>query len=490
MISYEIPNEIRQGANVALTEAFARGENPYRMMTNGNGEPMVFYMYPFLHSLIGAGIVKLTSLPATLVLLGLNFLYITATAVLISRITYCYTKEPYTVILAFLLSHYCGWRYTYVSAFPDMLAVMLMILIIYLCTVRKERINNKYLPVLSILTVLCFYSKQYAIVIGLPVAIWLWLYKGKKQSMYYIGWTALFGIVSAGIIYMCMPLYFVETLLLVGNSADNSVWWSITQFIKIGKLFFPWFFVILIWFWRDRRKKREVDFVWIHFFSMMILLIYFGQNQGAHLSYHLQLGLPAIIILAMRALNWLLNCERIKGGWLRNGIRLIALVCAIYPAWWLKTPELTKDDLANWNHLYDIAENSTALLATPQNTDEELLNGRYVYDCGQNQYILRKEALQYWDMMEESALVRKIFPEALELKKVHEQYREQILNGLEAQRYDTLLLVENFGFTRDWDDFTENRDQYYIMKEQIPIETGSWRWTVGVWERKERVEGN
>lgn len=101
MISYEIPNEIRQGANVALTEAFARGENPYRMMTNGNGEPMVFYMYPFLHSLIGAGIVKLTSLPATLVLLGLNSLYITATAVLISKITYCYTKEPYTVILAF-----------------------------------------------------------------------------------------------------------------------------------------------------------------------------------------------------------------------------------------------------------------------------------------------------------------------------------------------------------------------------------------------------
>ena len=144
--------------------------------------PMVFYMYPFLHSLIGAGIVKLTSLPATLVLLGLNFLYITATAVLISRITYCYTKEPYTVILAFLLSHYCGWRYTYVSAFPDMLAVMLMILIIYLCTVRKERINNKYLPVLSILTVLCFYSKQYAIVIGLPVAIWLWLYKGKNRA--------------------------------------------------------------------------------------------------------------------------------------------------------------------------------------------------------------------------------------------------------------------------------------------------------------------
>lgn len=173
MISYEIPNEIRQGANVALTEAFARGENPHRMMTNGNGEPMVFYMYPFLHSLIGAGIVKLTSLPATLVLLGLNFLYITATAVLISRITYCYTKEPYTVILD------------------------------------------------------------------------------------YIGCTALFGIVSAGIIYMCMPLYFVETLLLVGNSADNSVWWSITQFIKIGKLFFPWFFVILIWFWRDRRKKEK-----------------------------------------------------------------------------------------------------------------------------------------------------------------------------------------------------------------------------------------
>lgn len=85
--------------------------------------------------------------------------------------------------------------------------------------------------------------------------------------------------------------------------------------------------------------------MWIHFFSMMILLIYFGQNQGAHLSYHLQLGLPGIIILAMRALNWLLNCERIKGEWLRNGIRLIALVCAIYPAWWLKTPELTKDDL-------------------------------------------------------------------------------------------------------------------------------------------------
>lgn len=293
---WKIPNEIREGANVALIDAFANGNNPFRSLIAPNGDPNVYYMYPLLNNLLAALIVKVTALPAGLIALLLNLIYTTLASALVARITKFYINNRYLIVLSFLMSHYCGWRYTNVSAFPDMLAVVFLLVIMYLCTVRTGKIGIKEIFYLSILTILSFYTKQYAVVVGLPVVIYLWLQEGKKKSFIYFGFTAVLGVASVIIIYFTMPFYFVETLLLVGNSADNDFGWAITQFIKMGKLFFPWFLAVMIWLVFDRKKTKKIDYVIINFFTAIVMLIYFGQNTGAHLSYHLQLWLPSIII--------------------------------------------------------------------------------------------------------------------------------------------------------------------------------------------------
>ena len=481
MIDWQIPNEIREGANIAMVNSLVRGENPYKdIMTGGGSAPGVFYMYPILNNLIAAAVVRVTGAPAGLVLLVLNMLWTIITSLLITAICAAVTKNRYLLIFSFILSHYCAWRYTNCSAFPDMLAVLLMTVIMYIC--MRCRITGKHIIVLSLLTTLCFYSKQYAVVILVPVAVWLWLKCSKKKSLSYVGLTALLGGLSALLIYIVMPLYFLETVFLLGDSADNSFRWAIVQFIKMGKQFFLWYMLAAVWLLRMILKKKEIriDYVFIHFVIMAIFLIYFGQNEGAHLSYYLQMWFPATIILAIRMLDELTvtYCNK----WQEYVLVCVALVCAIYPYYYLHTPQLTDEQKENWARVYEIAGQNN-VLATPQQSSYAANKGEYMYDYGQNQYILRNEAMEYWNKLEDSQLLMSLFPQALELKKVHEDYRLQILDRLENGEYDTLMLIEGMGFLRDWDAFVTTRDKYYQLSEEIELETGAWKWNVGIWEK-------
>lgn len=158
MIDWRIPNEIREGANTALVDSLAKGNNPFRSLTNETRLPNVYYMYPILNNLIAALIVRLTPMQSGLGLLLLNMLWTIAFLFFITGICAKYIKNRHLLVLPFMLSHYCAWRYTKCSAFPDMLAVFLMALIMYMCTVRK--VTRKYVIILSVLTTMCFYSKQ------------------------------------------------------------------------------------------------------------------------------------------------------------------------------------------------------------------------------------------------------------------------------------------------------------------------------------------
>ena len=88
---------------------------------------------------------------------------------------------------------------------------------------------------------------------------------------------------------------------------------------------------------------------------------------------------------------------------------------------------------------------------------------------------------EFWRNAEDSELLRAIFPELKEFRKVHENYREQILVKLYNKEYDVLMLVEGVGFTRDFDEFQKIRDEKYKLTETIEIETGSWKWDMEIW---------
>lgn len=482
MMDWKIPNEIREGANAAVTQAFAEGNNPYKNSLIDKGLPNVYYMYPLLNNIIGAAIVNLTGIPSGLVLLVLNFLWTGLTSILIAQVVKRYTKSFYLAGIAFLLSHYCGWRYTNVSAFPDMLAVFLMTFIMYICTCMEDKVKKegKIIALLSVLTVLCFYSKQYTVIVAFPVFLFLLMKGYRKSCVLYVVETAVLMGISALIIYITMPLYFVETLLMVGGSADNELRWAVTQFIKIGKLFFPEFLVILCSFlYHVRKKSFKFDYVWISFITMAVLLLYFGQNNGAHLSYYLQLWLPSVIIVSMRAVHEF-ACFT-KRNWQKYLLYLAVLCSAVYPGIFLNTPLLSSQQRENWSRVMEIADNSEFMLATPQMADWAVANGTYLYDYGQNQYIFRKEMDDFWIRVSESEWIQAIFPEISDLKRAHEQYREELISQLNNKEYDVLMIVPGVGFVRDFTEFEQIRDAKYELTETIEIETGVWKWEMEVW---------
>lgn len=479
MIDWRIPNEIREGANVALVDSLAKGINPYRSLTDETGSPNVFYMYPILNNLIAALIVRVTHMPSGLVLLLLNMLWTISFSILMTRICAAYIKNHCLLVLPFILSHYCAWRYTNCSAFPDTLGLLLMALIMYICSTRK--VTGKYVVILSVLTTMCFYSKQYAVVVLIPVAIYLWLKESRKTSLIYVGITALLGAGSAILIHLTMPFYFVETFLLIENSPNLNLWWAITQFIKMGKLFFGWFLLILVWLIRGMKEKNlKADYAMINFWSIAVLLLYFGQNEGGHLSYYLQLWMPAVFVIAVRSLDDLLL--RFQGRWQNCILVCAALICAVYPYYYLHTPQLSAEQKQKWEKVYKIAEEGS-VLSTSQQANYAAVNGEYMYDYGQNQYILRYETLAYWEELEQSRLLTTLFPKALELKAVHEEYRARLLSQLENREFDTLMMVDNFGFARDWEEFRNVRDKGYVLTEELELETGVWKWTIGIWKR-------
>lgn len=482
MADWRIPNEIREGANIAVTQAFAEGDNPYRNVLTKDGLPNVYYMYPFLNNLLGAAIVNLTGIPSGLVLLILNFLWTGLTGILIACVVKRYTSSMYLTCVAFLLSHYCGWRYTNVSAFPDMLAVFLMTLILYICCCMENRIRErgKTAMLLSLLTVLCFYSKQYTVIVAFPVFLFLLLKGYKKACVIYALTGAVLMGASVFIIYVTMPLYFVETLLMVGGSADNELRWAFTQFVKIGKLFFVEFGLIACYIvCLIRKKEFKLDYVWISFITMTVMLLYFGQNNGAHLSYYLQLWIPSVIILSMRAMRDFVGFA--KRNWQKYLLYAAALLGAVYPGLFLNTPLLTNQQKENWSKTIEIAESSLSMLATPQMAAWAVSTGGYLYDYGQNQYIFRKEMEDFWVRANESDWMQFIFPELFELKEVHEQYRKEVIEGLRNKEYDVLMIVPGVGFTRDFTEFEQIRDMKYELTETIEIETGVWKWKMEVW---------
>ncbi len=455
MTDWNIPNEIREGANVAITQAFADGNNPYRSITLADGHPNVYYMYPFINNLIGAVIAKITGLDSKITLLILNFCWTFFTGLLIAQtVKYC-TNHMYLAGIAFLMSHYCGWRYTNVSAFPDMLGVFLMTLILYFCTCRAEKMeSSKSIMLLAFITVLCFYSKQYTVIVAMPVAFFLLLKGKKKHCMLYV-FSLVAGMgVSVLVIYFTMPLYFAETLLMVGGSADNELRWAITQFIKIGKLFFWELLLIILYFIHGiRERKFELNYVWISFGTMAVALLYFGQNNGAHLSYYLQLWMPSVIIVSMCAAHEFMCIA--KRDWQKYLLYTAVLFGAVYPGFFLHTPLLTEEQKENWDRVIEIADNSKHMLATSQMADYAVCNGLYIYDYGQNQYIFRKEMENFWEKTEDSKWIKILFPEIQEFKETHEEYRQEILRMLDDKEYDVLMLVPEVGFTRDFAEFEQ-----------------------------------
>ena len=508
-----VPYEIREGACIALVRSLARGVNPYRVLTGQDGMPGVFYMYPILYNAIAAGLVSLTGVSELTALLSLHFLCTLVSGILMAILLYRRTGRAALSIIGMAAMHFCFWRYSNVSLFPDAMAVMWMMLICFLCTGRieagsatdalmgtGERISLPRIETLVLLTVLCFHTKQYAVVIALPVMVWLFCRYDIRAAITYVISGILIGGGSILLMHITMPDYYLETILLVGNSADNSIHWMITQFIKMGKWFFPWFLAILLLFTariRAHGQKGAIrslpgDYPAVAFIGTGVMLLYFGQNQGAHLSYYLQLWLPYVILLAADAaeagLKW---AERERGQnrkipkGLREAVITLCITAAlILPCIQFRTRLPEAEDRETWKQLYATADTGGTILSDTTLADWALVRDLSWYDHGQNQYLFRREAQPYREKLTSSPLLSRLFRDLPVFYQVHEDYRDTILQNVQNGVYDTIILTPDLGFTRDWQELYDRIDAHYYEQERFHTAVWPFAWETVVWKKK------
>ena len=151
------PREYRDASNVVQALSFANHTSPYNLsnaITFGNR----ISAYTPMNNIIASVFYKIFPFSMLNILLGLDFIYILITAVAIAIIAKKGNTNLSVLSLAvlFLSSLSLGFRGSdFIQTVPDHLGMLLVLCILFLVSKGK----NAIIP--AILTVLCFYVKQY-----------------------------------------------------------------------------------------------------------------------------------------------------------------------------------------------------------------------------------------------------------------------------------------------------------------------------------------
>ncbi len=473
-----IPNEYREAANFDLTLSFIKGENPYTL-DNLNGEvPACVFQYGPLFSLLTAGIHFLIPFIDIFTLhYAVAFLCILAAAIMASYIAAENSQTLLPPACVFLFTIACTWRYGYINAVPDTLGVTLLVLIFFIET-RKKIFPKEYAE--AAVAVALLYTKQYFIIIALS----LFIYKliTDKKAWIRLSVSGIL-ILSASVIILNItcPLFFTYTVLIVHGVSGQSVasthplfsgilfpaagrisllssavqqelpstgWaFEIMQLKSLSGIFIFVFAgmltgVIRAFASRTPRFFASRLFV-IHSLVASAALLYLGQNDGAWLSYYLQLLMPAVVIYSFISIEKDVLDEGMKRIY-KAAYILLMLFMVMYTTYRMdsRLPYFEKDDtvLAEWDKAYrycDAYASSGEILYRAPLGINALAEGRYLYDNGHEMAIHQR----FLDEYNGSAFYRMLFPYGGQLMEQHLRYREimrkKILNKEYSLVFDT-----------------------------------------------------
>ena len=369
IIALPYPKELLEPSNIMLTNQFAEGNNPYELSILSREIPGVNYDYAFIGSLIAAAIVKITGCSAVTAHFAISLISILASAVIGFAIVQKQTKTTVAPCFAALLFMFCHWRFGYISAAPDDLGLLFYVLTLYFATSQKI----KHKPIVCALGItLCFYTKQYFVLVAVPVFIYMLLYS-RIEALKLFAWTVGINAAVAVAITIWWPLYWTKAFLFTymgtvvgGGGAFSTV---LEQLKYLGVLFAALFAVLIVFavvslvklFQSNTRLRNirisENDAFILHAVTTVIMIIplcILGRNDGAFLSYFLQLWMPSIAVVTA------MGIERIDHyGHERIYICLyFALVIFTVYFGFHKLPLhiMTDEERENWNRAYEYIE--------------------------------------------------------------------------------------------------------------------------------------
>ncbi|MBO5552302.1 MAG: hypothetical protein J5966_10130 [Lachnospiraceae bacterium] len=470
-----IPNEYREAANFDLTLNFIRGINPYALDVLEGDAPGCVFQYGPLFSLLVAGIHFILPFADIFVLhYIIALLCILAAAVMAAVIVRENTETLLPASCAFLFTIACTWRYGYVNAVPDTLGVTLLVLVFFVET-RRRVYGKEYIE--AALAVLLFYTKQYFVIVALSLFIYKLITDMKACIRLSVSGILLLVLSAAAVNYTC-PLYFTYSLLIVHGVSGQSVavsqplvsninltglslaaasakedaglpptgWaFEALQLRSLISIFLFLFIGMLVGISRAF-IQRTPNFAGsrlfvIHSMVAFAALLFLGQNDGAWLSYYLELLMPPVVIYSFISAEKNALDEN-SGRYLRLAFTVLLMFMVMYTTYRMDARlsyfRKSGEAKAVWDKGYAYCETyakSGEILYRAPLGIKALEDGRYLYDNGHEMAIHQR----FLDEYNRTVTYQKLFPYAGKLMQQHIDYRNGMREKVSVRGYSLVL---------------------------------------------------
>ena len=514
------PNEYREAANIQLTGWFMDGRNPYAVSNLSGDIPGMIYLYGPFYSLVTAFFGLFLKVDIVILHYIVTFLAVLLTGIMMGRIVWEHSTTVTAPLAAFLFGILCHWRWgSYVSAAPDSLGLMLLVLGLFLLT-RKENKAKPY--AVAVVTVAVFFTKQYFVMIFATAFAYFFFLKKKDVIKYLLTTIGLFAAVAAVLTVTC-PLFWSYTIYLMkGTGSGVSMGksggsYSQSQTMYIGGMFFFLFLAAAVDFvrtvflkrgirlgfhWKDAnaplftlRITNPEDYgqrdilvdilLWGHMAVAGICLLYIGRNNGAWISYYLQLFMPALMMVSLMAIDNFCMEQRIR---FAKAFRLAAFalyfclitVTIVKTSTRLSVYTLSDEERTHWEQAYRMLETACGKGDTyyvPILCFFALENEQYAYNTGQPFVVSER----FYDEWKGSETYQKLFPYAGEIFAQNLEFRETIADKVRNGGYALVTDIRDTDIV-----FTQEDLRMKYRKEiTLPLRTGKQTWEVDFWVLKE-----
>ena len=498
----DIPNEYREAANVLLTRVFMNGENPYSLSSLNGDLPGFIYLYGPLYSCVTAIIA--TVIPVNLVLVHyiVTFVCMILSGVFAAKIVRKYSRSLTAPLCAFLFLLVCHWRYGFVNAVPDSMALMLMVITLYVLLLEDFKYKA---GICAVLTLASFFTKQYFLLTAGTVFIYLIIYERKTAFRYVLDCVILSALLALIITLTC-PLFWTYTIYLAkgpgagvaGHVTKNGVKvtsgdYNLQQIMSVGGMFLFFFLAetagVVISVIKKKYTKADV-LMFIHLAVSGICLVgYLGKNGGAWLSYYLELFIPALVMGA------LIMLEKLTEGCLddryRSGKKIF--LSAVFISYILlagftimrveqrlpKTP-MDEGDYEAWAvaRTYTDGYSDGNEYLYPLLAYYGIEEGQYIYNSGQPFVVSEK----FYNKYLESETAQKYFPYARNIFEQHLNYRKEIVSGVLKGEYSLVTYIPDYEADEVFT--AKDLEQSYRLADTLTLRTGRQLWDVEFWVLK------
>jgi len=459
-INYPYVIEYRDAATVDITQLISKGQNPFTFKFALPHQYIYGLVYP-IFSVVVFKFISYVDLYSTQKLISLFFIFLASS--LTGFELYKRTKNTMLTLLGSAIP----FSTMFPNARPESMGIAIYIL--FLIIAQYEIDSLIYIIFIALMASSLFFIKQYFAIGAITILIY-YLFKSKKSLLIYslsliIIFTAEFSIVNS-----IFPLYFPSAIV----NQFNAVYYNIPFMLKQSGIFistyYPLIIIFIIVILRNIRtfvkmkidlrnfnkpllvlpKKHSVDIFFIAtIVSIIVLTFLLGQNQGAFITYYIQLLPVTLAIFSLTFLVRLFGKTILSKLILTIGIMLVIFtVINNNQLFFFANILPSKSDQQDWNRAIMLIKNnkpSSAYLSPPLSL-VALKLGWPVYDNGQTEFFIWSKSnnklftyfmpslskinqyQQKWEKDIDNKVINKEFSLIVVTKNLHPEIKEALLN--------------------------------------------------------------